>query len=74
MEEIEDFTRTFGAEARNLAKIGDGGPLDFLQGPEMMQQRTLTRGTDAGNFLQSRFTNVFLAQLAMRPERNASRE
>ena len=38
MEKLEDLAGAFGADARNLAEVGDRGPLDFLQGPEMVQQ------------------------------------
>ena len=40
MEELENLARAFGADAGNLAEIGDRRPLDLLQGSEMMQQGT----------------------------------
>jgi hypothetical protein len=40
VEELENLTRAFRADAGNLAEIGDRRPLDLLQGSEMMQQGT----------------------------------
>src|SRR3954462_9259860 len=73
MEKLENLAGTFGADAGNLAEVGDRGPLDFLQGSEVMQQGTLARWPDAGNFLQPGLADVLLAKLAMRADHKAMR-
>src|ERR1700739_3591868 len=65
VEKLEDLPRTLGADARNLAEVGDRGPLDLLQGAEMMQQGALAGGTDAGDFLQACLSDVLGAPLAV---------
>ena len=40
VEKLENLAGAFGADPRNLAEVGDRGPLDLLQGSEMMQQGT----------------------------------
>ena len=40
VEKLENLARAFGADAGNLAEIGDRGPLDLLQRSEMVQQGT----------------------------------
>ena len=40
MEKFENLAGAFGADAWNLAEIGDRGPLDLLQRSKMMQQGT----------------------------------
>src|SRR5258706_6355707 len=37
---VENLVLAFGADAGNLAEIGDRCPFDFLQGTEVMQQST----------------------------------
>jgi hypothetical protein len=37
MEELENLACAFGADAGNLAEIGDRRPLDLLQGSEVVQ-------------------------------------
>src|SRR6266850_6373289 len=73
VEKLENLARAFGADAGNLAEVGDRGPLDFLQGSEMMQQGAFARRSDAGNFLQTRLADVLLAQLAVRADHKAMR-
>src|ERR1700722_16815944 len=68
VEKLENLARAFGADARNLAEIGDRGPLDLLQGSEMMQQCTFAGRTHAGNLLQARLSDVLFAQLAVRAD------
>src|ERR1700724_2057108 len=59
---------SFGADTRNLAQIGDRGPLDGLQGTEMAQQGPLARRPDAGNLLKPGFADVPAAALPVRPD------
>ena len=73
MEELEDLARALGADAGHLAEVGDRGPLDLLQGPEMHEQRALARGADAGNLLQAGLADVLLAQFAVRADHEAMR-
>src|SRR5665213_2057554 len=40
VEKLENLAGAFGADARNLAEVGDRGPLDLLQCSEMMEQGT----------------------------------
>src|SRR5271155_1644738 len=58
VEKLGNPARALGADARDLAEIGDRGPLDFLQGSEMVQQGAFARGADAGDLLQAGFANV----------------
>ena len=37
MEKLENLAGAFGADAGNLAEVGDRSPLDLLQRPEVMQ-------------------------------------
>src|SRR3954471_9325267 len=38
VEKLENLAGAFGADARNLAEVGERRPLDFLQGAEVVQQ------------------------------------
>src|ERR1700733_10571908 len=58
----------FGADAWNLAQIGNRGPLDRLEGAEMAQKRPFAGGSDAGDLLQPGFADVAAAALAVRPD------
>jgi hypothetical protein len=40
VEKLENLARAFGADAGNLAEVGDRRSLDLLQGSEMVQQGT----------------------------------
>src|SRR3954451_15293133 len=71
VEKLENLAGAFGADAWNLAEVGDRGPLDFLQGSEVVQQGTFACRPDAGNFLQARLADVLLAQLALRADHKA---
>src|SRR4051794_29190258 len=73
VEKFENPARAFGADARHLAQVGDGGALDLLQRSEMMQQRALARRPDARNFLQAGLADVLLAQLAVRADHKTMR-
>src|ERR1043165_6776182 len=73
VEKLENPAGAFGADAGHLAEVGDGSPLDLLQGSEMMQQRALARRPDAGDFLQARLADILLAQLAVRADHKAMR-
>jgi len=42
VKEIKNLAGALGADARNLAKVGHRGPLDFLQRSKMVEQRTFT--------------------------------
>src|ERR1700761_7528323 len=68
---LENLAGAFGADARNLAEVGDRGPLDLLQRSEMVQQGPLGGRADAGDFLQAGFADVLLAQLAVRADHEA---
>src|SRR5207244_4405126 len=61
VEEIVDLAGGFFVDARHLRKIVQRGALDGLQGAEVMQQRTLARRPDAGDFLQACLADVLLA-------------
>src|SRR5262245_41046593 len=73
VEEIVDLAGGLGADAGNLRKVGDGRPLDRLQGSEMMQQRALAGRTDAGNLLQSGLADVPSPPHAMGADRKTMR-
>src|SRR3954469_26029243 len=36
VEKLENLAGAFGADPRNLAEVREGGPLDFLQGAEVV--------------------------------------
>src|SRR4051812_27043870 len=61
VEKLEDLAGAFGADARNLAEVGDRGALDFLQRSKVMQQRAFARRPDAGDFLQASLADVLFA-------------
>src|ERR1700754_4233982 len=73
VEELEDLARAFGADAGDLAEIGDRGALDLLQRSERHEQCALARRADAGDLLQACLADVLLAQLAVRPDHEAMR-
>src|SRR6185437_421234 len=73
VEKLENLACALGADARDLAEVGDRGPLDLLQRSEVKQQGALAGRADTGNFLQTRFANVFLAQLAVRADHETVR-
>src|SRR5215475_3323868 len=58
VKEVVDLARGFRADAGHLGEIGRSGALDRLEGSEMVQQRALARGADAGNFLQPGLADV----------------
>src|SRR6202012_268259 len=68
MEKLENLACALGADARNLAEVGDRGPLDLLQRAEMEQQRPLARRPDAGTLLQAALADVLLPELAVRAD------
>src|SRR5471032_1184370 len=49
----------------NIRKVGERRPLDGFHSAKMMQQGPLSRGPDAGDFLESGLANVFLAPRAV---------
>src|SRR6185312_471669 len=73
VEKLENLAGALGGHPRNLAKVGDRGPLDLLQGAEMVQESAFARRSDAGNLLQARFADVLLAQLAVRADHETMR-
>src|SRR6476620_2515730 len=66
VEEIVDLARRLRADPGNFGEIGEPGALDRLERPEMVQQRALARGTDAGDFLQSGLADIEPAPNAVR--------
>src|SRR5262245_25769798 len=58
VKKVVDLARDLCADAGDLGKIGRRGALDRLERSEMMQQRALARGADAGNFLQAGLADV----------------
>ena len=68
MEKFEDLARAFGADSRNLGKIGDRRSLDRFQRAKVVQQRALARGADAGDLLQAGLADILGTTLAMRSD------
>src|SRR4029077_19590693 len=58
VEELVNPPRRFGADAFDLHQVVDRGALDGFQRAEVMQQRALTRRSDAGDLLQAGFAHV----------------
>src|SRR5262249_44709278 len=73
VEEVVDALRGLGADAGHLLEVGERCAFDRLERPEVMQQRTLARRADAGDLLQAGVSNVALALLPMRADREAMR-
>src|SRR6185437_2852111 len=73
MEKLKDFPGALGADARNLAEIGNRGPLDLLQRAEMVEQRPFARGADAGDFLQAGLADALGPPLAVGADHEAMR-
>src|SRR6516165_11833168 len=71
VEKLENLAGAFGADARNLAEVGDRRPFDLFQRSEMVQQGTFARGADARDFLQAGLADVLGAALAMRSDHEA---
>src|SRR5262249_60254071 len=61
VKEVVDSPRRFGADSIHLHQVGDGGALDRLKGPEVMQQSPFPGWADASDLLQAGLTQVTLA-------------
>src|SRR5271170_4336260 len=73
VEEFVDAPGRFSADTIDLHQVGDGGPLDCLEGTEVMQQRPLPRWADARDFLQAGLAQVAHAARPMRTDRKTMR-
>src|SRR3954462_5752578 len=73
VEEIVDLARRLRADPGNFCQIGERRALDRLERPEMMQQRALARGADAGDFLQPGLPDIAAAAGAVRAYGEAMR-
>src|SRR3954467_8037241 len=73
MEEVVDRPRGCGVDARGLGQVLEGGALDRLHGPEMVEQRALAAGTDAGDLVQGVLHHLSLALGPVAPDGEAVR-
>src|SRR4029078_7908623 len=61
VEKIVDLACGLRADPGHFGQIGERRALDRLERPEMMQQRALARGADAGDFLQPSLPDIAAA-------------
>src|SRR6185437_11276488 len=73
VKEIIDSPCRFGADTIHLHQVGDGGALDRLKGPEVVQQSPFPGWADARDLLQAGLTQVTHAAGPMGADREPVR-
>ena len=73
VKEVVDSPRRFGADTIHLHQVGDGGALNRLKRPEVMQQSPFPGWADARDLLQAGLTQVTHAAGPMGADRKSMR-